>query len=142
MLRREFMTIVLSVVLLPTAARAQQPAKTKRLAIVNPAIKTDDMRIGGDPGFTIFFEEVKRLGYVEGVNLTVERYSAEGPVFQTLPAKSSRHDPTSLVLRRTSLLSRLSPKLAQFQSSPGQAIRSSTGSYQAVLRDPVVTSLV
>jgi hypothetical protein len=30
----------------------------------------------GDPAFTIFFEEIKRLGYVEDVNLTVERYSA------------------------------------------------------------------
>ena len=32
----------------------------------------------GDPAYTIIFEELKRLGYVEGVNLTVDRYSAEG----------------------------------------------------------------
>jgi putative ABC transport system substrate-binding protein len=37
------------------------------------------MRIGGaDPGYTILFEEMKRLGYVEGANLIVDRYSAEG----------------------------------------------------------------
>jgi putative ABC transport system substrate-binding protein len=36
------------------------------------------MRIGGDPNYTIIFEEMKRFGYVEGVNLIVDRYSAEG----------------------------------------------------------------
>src|SRR4030095_12786089 len=34
--------------------------------------------IGGDPSYSIIFEEMKRLGYVEGVNLMVDRYSAEG----------------------------------------------------------------
>jgi putative ABC transport system substrate-binding protein len=60
------------------AARAQQSAKMKRVAMIHPATKPSDMRIGGDPNFTIIFEEIKRLGYVEGVNLTVDRYSAEG----------------------------------------------------------------
>jgi putative ABC transport system substrate-binding protein len=36
------------------------------------------MRIGGDPTYAIIFEEMKRLGYVEGVNIIVDRYSAEG----------------------------------------------------------------
>jgi putative ABC transport system substrate-binding protein len=77
--RRRFLaTIAGSAVAWPLVARAQQPTKMKRVAIVWPAIKPDDMRIGGDPAFTIFFEEIKRLGYVEGVNLTVDRYSAEG----------------------------------------------------------------
>ena len=43
-----------------------------------PRLKTSEIRIGGDPNYTIIFEEMKRLGYVEGVNLTVDRYSAEG----------------------------------------------------------------
>jgi len=46
--------------------------------MINPAMKPADMRIGGDPNYTIIFEEMKRLGYVEGVNLIVDRYSAEG----------------------------------------------------------------
>jgi putative tryptophan/tyrosine transport system substrate-binding protein len=50
----------------------------KRVAVIHPATKPDDMRIGGDPNFTIMLEEIKRLGYVEGVNLTMDRYSAEG----------------------------------------------------------------
>jgi putative ABC transport system substrate-binding protein len=46
--------------------------------MVNPALKPEDMRIGGDPNYAIIFEEMKRLGYVEGRNLIVDRYSAEG----------------------------------------------------------------
>jgi putative ABC transport system substrate-binding protein len=62
----------------PLAARAQQPSKMKRVAVVHSSFKPADLRIGGDPVYTIFFEEMKRLGYVEGVNLVVDRYSAEG----------------------------------------------------------------
>jgi putative ABC transport system substrate-binding protein len=76
MQRRQFIALVSGAAALPLAARAQ--SKMKRLAIINPTVKLDDMRIGGDPGFAIFFEEMKRLGYVEGVNLTVDRYSADG----------------------------------------------------------------
>ncbi|HWX26714.1 MAG TPA: hypothetical protein VNZ53_04650, partial [Steroidobacteraceae bacterium] len=79
MKRRTFITLIGGTAAAwALAARAQQPAKLKRVAIIHPATKPDDMRIGGDPNFTIFFEEIKRLGYVEGVNLTVDRYSAEG----------------------------------------------------------------
>jgi putative ABC transport system substrate-binding protein len=60
------------------AAHAQQPQRMKRLAMIHPAIKPADMRIGGDPTYAIIFEEMKRLGYVEGTNLIVDRYSAEG----------------------------------------------------------------
>jgi ABC transporter substrate binding protein len=38
------------------------------------------MTVSGRQGFKAFFEELKRLGYVEGKNLTVERYSALGRV--------------------------------------------------------------
>jgi len=48
----------------------------KRVAMIHPATKAEDLRIGGD--HTILLEEIKRLGYVEGVNLTVDQYSAEG----------------------------------------------------------------
>jgi putative tryptophan/tyrosine transport system substrate-binding protein len=78
MRRRDFMTLIGGAVALPTTARAQRPAKTKRLAIINPSVTTEDMK-KNDPGYAMYFEEIKRLGgYVEGVNLTVERYSAEG----------------------------------------------------------------
>jgi putative ABC transport system substrate-binding protein len=59
-------------------ARAQQPAKMKRIALVHPAEKVGNMTISGRPGFQAFFEELNRLGYLEGQNLVVERYSGEG----------------------------------------------------------------
>jgi ABC-type uncharacterized transport system substrate-binding protein len=78
MRRREFIGLIGGAAALPLTVRAQQPTKMKRVAMIHPATKPGDMRIGGDPNFTIIFEEIKRLGYVEGVNLTVDRYSAEG----------------------------------------------------------------
>jgi putative ABC transport system substrate-binding protein len=50
----------------------------KRLAIVDPTAPPAAVSIVGNPGYTIFFEEMKRLGYVEGRNLIVERYCFEG----------------------------------------------------------------
>jgi len=76
MRRREFMAVVGGVAASPFAVRAQQRTKTKRIAIAAPAVKVADM--GSDPNFGTFFEELKRLGYVEGTNLIVDRYSAEG----------------------------------------------------------------
>jgi putative ABC transport system substrate-binding protein len=78
MKRRTFITLIGGAAASPLVARAQQPAKMKRLAIVHPTTKPEDLSIGGDPDYTIILEEIKRLGYVEGVNLTVDRYSAEG----------------------------------------------------------------
>jgi putative tryptophan/tyrosine transport system substrate-binding protein len=79
MRRREFIAGLGAVGLWPVAARAQQAgARVKRVAMIHPAMKPDDMRIGGDPTFATLFEEMKRLGYVEGVNLVVERYSPQG----------------------------------------------------------------
>ncbi len=34
--------------------------------------------MSGEPFYRAFFEELNRLGYVEGQNLGVERYSGEG----------------------------------------------------------------
>ena len=78
MRRREFIRLVGGVAAWPFAARAQQPAKMKRIAIVSPATKVDDMNITGIRVYRAFFEELRRLGYVEGQNLIVERYSGEG----------------------------------------------------------------
>jgi len=50
----------------------------KRIAIVLPATKIGDMNVNASRLFRLFFEELSRLGYVEGQNLVVERYSGEG----------------------------------------------------------------
>ncbi len=79
MQRREFITLFAGAAATwPLGARAQQPAKMKRIAIVSPATKIGDMGVNGIRPYRVFFEELSRLGYVEGQNLVVERYSGEG----------------------------------------------------------------
>src|SRR6266436_6551828 len=61
----------------PFAARAQQPT-TRRIAIFHPAIPTALLtETGAGSAWRAFFGELRRLGYVEGENLIIERYSAE-----------------------------------------------------------------
>ena len=63
----------------PLVARAQQPAKMKRIAIVHPNIDLSDLSITSEHlGYRTLFEELRRRGYSEGRNLVVERYSAAG----------------------------------------------------------------
>ena len=59
-------------------AVAQQPIKTKRIAVVASVTKVSDMRADKNWLYRAFFEELNRLGFIEGQNLVVERYSAEG----------------------------------------------------------------
>src|SRR4051794_2351505 len=78
MRRREF----LAGVLLFAAAqpsRAQPRATPRRIAIFHPAIPVTLLtETGGGSAWRAFFSELRRLGYVEGENLIIERYSAEG----------------------------------------------------------------
>jgi putative ABC transport system substrate-binding protein len=84
MKRREFITFfgaaaAASLVAWPLAARAQQPARQQRIAVFHPAIPTRLLtETGGGSAWRAFFGELRRLGYVEGENLIIERYSAEG----------------------------------------------------------------
>jgi putative ABC transport system substrate-binding protein len=73
MRRRDF--LLAAAMLVPTTrqAMAQQATAKKRIAVIGLG-KVADLRIGGDPNATVFFEELKRLGYVEGENLIVDRY--------------------------------------------------------------------
>jgi putative tryptophan/tyrosine transport system substrate-binding protein len=80
MRRRELISLVGgTVVTWPLAARAQQAATKQRIAIFHPAIPTTLLtETGGGSAWRAFFAELRRLGYVEGENLIIERYSAEG----------------------------------------------------------------
>jgi putative tryptophan/tyrosine transport system substrate-binding protein len=63
----------------PLAARAQQGARLQRIAVFHPAIPTTLLtEAGGGSAWPTFFRELRRLGYIEGENLIIERYSAEG----------------------------------------------------------------
>jgi putative ABC transport system substrate-binding protein len=79
MRRREFITFLGGAAATwPLVARAQQPAKMPRIALVISAGEVSTISVSGRPGYRALFEELRRLGYVEGQNLRVERYSGEG----------------------------------------------------------------
>jgi putative tryptophan/tyrosine transport system substrate-binding protein len=61
-------------------AQAQQTAKVYRIAIAHPAAPVADINQASKGSVVIpaVFEELTRLGYVEGRNLLIERYSGEG----------------------------------------------------------------
>jgi ABC-type uncharacterized transport system substrate-binding protein len=73
MKRRDFLLVATMLVPAARHASAQQSAPKKRLAVIG-ITKVEDMRIGRDPGATIFLEELQRLGYIEGENLIVDRW--------------------------------------------------------------------
>jgi putative ABC transport system substrate-binding protein len=53
----------------------------KRIAIVHPSDRPEDMTIDSPRrSFKTYFQELKRLGYIEGKNLLVDRYSAFGRI--------------------------------------------------------------
>jgi putative tryptophan/tyrosine transport system substrate-binding protein len=80
MKRREFITLLGGAAAAwPLTARTEQPAAQHRIAIFHPAIPTTLLtETGGGSAWRAFFAELRRLGYIEGENLIIERYSAEG----------------------------------------------------------------
>jgi putative ABC transport system substrate-binding protein len=58
----------------PHLAEAQQPAKLLQLGILTFDVPRSE------PFVEVFFQELRRLGYVEGQNIAVEFRSAEGRV--------------------------------------------------------------
>ena len=79
MRRRDFITLFGGAAATwPLSARAQQSARMKRIAFVSPSRKVSEMSLSGPPHYRAFFEELSRLGYVEGQNLGMERYSGGG----------------------------------------------------------------
>jgi ABC-type uncharacterized transport system substrate-binding protein len=62
-------------------AQAQQTRKVYRLAIVDLSTPVAEMNEAGALSYPAFFTELRRLGYVEGQNLVIERYSLEGQAF-------------------------------------------------------------
>src|SRR5262245_20771716 len=55
-----------------------RPTGAKRLAIFHPTEPPEGLTPNGRRSFKAYFGELNRLGYIEGQNLIVERYSALG----------------------------------------------------------------
>src|SRR5215472_2022754 len=88
-------------------ARAQQTEKVYRIAFAHPTVPVADQNQASKGSLAIpaIFEELTRLGYVEGRNLTIERYSGEG-------GAAAHHDPElarQIVSRNPELIIAFSP---------------------------------
>ena len=77
MRRRTFIAGSAALLAGPHIARGQGTT-TKRLAILHTSAALSSITASGDVRYKALFEELTNLGYVEGQNLTVLRYSAEG----------------------------------------------------------------
>ena len=73
-MRRRNLILGLMVVAARGTAHAQQRGKVHRIAIVDPGLSETNR----DPFRSAFVNELRRLGYVEGDNLLIERYSGKG----------------------------------------------------------------
>jgi ABC-type uncharacterized transport system substrate-binding protein len=79
MRRREFIAFMGSGVMLPLSARAQQSTKAYRIAILHPLWPVAELTDRSSNRYwRELFQDIRRLGYVEGQNLVIERYSGEG----------------------------------------------------------------
>ena len=98
-MRRRDIVIGLALAAAARKVRAQEPTKQHRIAIVistGPATQVNDPR---SRYWQAFWEELRRLGDVEGQNLTVERYSGDGrPAgFADLAREVVRRNPEVIV---------------------------------------------
>jgi putative tryptophan/tyrosine transport system substrate-binding protein len=80
MRRRQFVALLAgSALSLPLTAWAQRSTKVHRIAMLHPTHPVAELtETSSIYYYRAFFDELRRLGYIEGQNLTIERYSAEG----------------------------------------------------------------
>jgi putative tryptophan/tyrosine transport system substrate-binding protein len=78
MRRREFVALLAGSAL-PLTAWAQQATRSYRIAMLHPSHPVADMTETSRLSYyRAFFEELRHLGYVEGQNIAIERYSGAG----------------------------------------------------------------
>ena len=100
MTRRYFIAVLLVVAGSIGRAASQQPGKVYRIAVADPFLPVAEMSgTSRDPAVArvdgALFDELRRLGYVEGKNLVVERYSGEGrpELFRALATEVAGRNP-------------------------------------------------
>jgi putative ABC transport system substrate-binding protein len=90
-------------------AQAQRTAKVYRIARIYPALPAAEaIKLKNTKGSLqwVFFEELRRLGFVEGQNLVFERYSAEGRTdqFSELARDVARSNPDLIIASQDALV--------------------------------------
>ena len=79
MRRRDFVASIGVAIAASPSALAQRGSKQLRIAFVHSGIPAADLTESAGPFWVRrFLQELRRLGYVEGETLVVQRYSAEG----------------------------------------------------------------
>lgn len=89
-----------SSLLWPLAAQAQSSRKPRRIAFVHSGIPADQLTEAAGPFWVKrFYETLRGLGEIEGGNLAVDRYSAEGRTerFAALAAEVVSRNPEVIV---------------------------------------------
>jgi putative ABC transport system substrate-binding protein len=79
MRRRDLIALAAGAIMLRPLATSAQPARPRRIAIVTsvvPAYLISEN--SGDNASRLLFRELRRLGHVDGGDMVIERYSAEG----------------------------------------------------------------
>ena len=97
MKRRHFLAVFGGALAAPVAARgqsspSQSASQSPRLAIVSPSEPEAAMRDDSGRYYRALFAELRRLGHVEGQNLTVERYGREKDAAGAAPIVDGRPD--------------------------------------------------
>ncbi len=132
MRRRAFITALGGAAAWPVAAWAQQAQRQYRIAFVHSGIPVDQLTETAGPFWVRrFYETLRGLGYTEGVNLVVERYSAEGRFerFASLAAEVAGRNPQVIVVNLNDLVKAF-------------AAATTTIPIVAVMGDPIATGLV
>lgn len=80
--RREAMALMAGAALVPRALVAQAQRR-RRVAIINSSSPIELMMENGSPYYAAFHSELRRLGYTENRNLTIERWSGDGRAERT-----------------------------------------------------------
>lgn len=76
MRRREFIALAVAAGASAMARAQQASAKKRRIVIAVPGRSAEEMRT--NPYFRAFLDQLASLGFVEGQNLVVDRYSSKG----------------------------------------------------------------
>ena len=95
-MRRRDVIVGLLLTAAASRAKAQKNENVYRIAVMSLSVPVSDLTANGSqPNYRAFFQKLQELGYVEGQNLSVARYSGQGQSeqFSELSVEAVRGNP-------------------------------------------------